>query len=516
MDPFNRYSKPSIHSSPRFTGPTATPMPSHGTSPTPLPNDRHRTAWKQPSSSPSSHVADIGVAPGQASIPHLREAIYDLDTTMASLLNQRKELQSHLEHAVRSQSPVLRLPGELLSSIFVIGVQAAEEEDQLMISCLMLVCRYWAEVAVDTPVLWSKITVGKHDSLNKACRKLARSKSVPVDLTINFDPRLGHASSVMESVVRAMDLFRPALWRARSFCLTVPNRAHAHAALLRCQENAPLLQVLTVRVSNSIGDDHHTRPPLPLFNGHTPRLRSCSFTSFNFNWDIRTVWRLRVLKLNGYFLDLAPSIETLLAILYECPDLEELVLRDISELADTDPFECLPGDENYRPSSQRVITLRHLKKVSIRCVGITRTRVILAHLSFPSLQDLDLGYLIDIRPIIHQLETQSLISLPLQRLHIESCVFSELKFGQLLRRLPSLTTLELIDCEDVSSCLLKVRNLSFRNESFLVGVRRFITIFALTRRAYRNRLRAIHGYAPGLKRSALRDARLYNQILSNC
>lgn len=73
------------------------------------------------------------------SIPHLREAIHSLDSKMARLMSQRRELESNLEQAVRSQSPVLRLPSELLSSIFVIGVFGMGEDNPVMVGTLMLV-----------------------------------------------------------------------------------------------------------------------------------------------------------------------------------------------------------------------------------------------------------------------------------------------------------------------------------------------------------------------------------------
>lgn len=58
---------------------------------------------------------------------------------MAFLMSQRHELESHLEQAVRLQSPVLRLPTELLSSIFVMGVLGMGDENPVMVPTLMLV-----------------------------------------------------------------------------------------------------------------------------------------------------------------------------------------------------------------------------------------------------------------------------------------------------------------------------------------------------------------------------------------
>jgi hypothetical protein len=68
---------------------------------------------------------------------------------MASLMSQRRDLESRLEQAVRLQSPVLRLPSELLSSIFIIGVLGDLEDGEsehpdegdvtVMLPALMLV-----------------------------------------------------------------------------------------------------------------------------------------------------------------------------------------------------------------------------------------------------------------------------------------------------------------------------------------------------------------------------------------
>jgi len=369
---------------------------------------------------------------------------------MASLMSQREELESHLAQAVRLQSPIQRLPCEILASIFVTGVFEADDEDPLMVSTLMLVCRYWSDVAINTPVLWSNIAVSTHDSLEKAQRKLRRSKSYPLDITINFGPRNEQSSNVTESVIHAMDLVRPALWRTKSFSLSVPNRPQAHAALIRCREDAPLLEFLSIRIFHSMQDDHYSSPPLPLFNGHTPRLRSCSFTSFNFAWNIQVVSRLRVLKLGGYWNVFSPSVPTLLQILNECPELEEFALRNLS---DADSDACDYG-QTWIPT--KLVHLPRLVKASFYYAGITRMRMILNQLSFPALQTLELCYLDDLTPLLERLKLQSLTAFPLRHLRIESSFFNELKFVSLLSRLQSLVSLELVDCEDASSHLLKV------------------------------------------------------------
>ncbi|KIK91637.1 hypothetical protein PAXRUDRAFT_13684 [Paxillus rubicundulus Ve08.2h10] len=404
------------------------------------------------------------VCGSHGSIPLLREALNSLDTRMASLLDQRRELESHLEQAARSQSPVYRLPEELLSSIFVVGVCELGDEDPLLVSSLMLVCRFWRDVAINTPELWANICVSPHDSLDKARRRLARSKSVPLDITVNFSPRVENATGVMENIVRAMDLVRPALWRARSFRLSVPNRPQAHAALLRCKEDAPHLETLSICIFHSMQEGHYSSPYLPLFNGHTPRLRSCSFTSFNFGWDRRLLSGLRVLQLGGYWNGFSPSVDKLLDVLRGCPSLEELALRNMS---DVDPDASIPLEQHCTTT---VVKLPRLTKASFSYAGNMRIRMLLSQISFPALESLDFCYLDDLTPVLEHLRQQSLTSLPLRHLHIESSFFNEPKFVFLLKRLMSLTTLELIDVEDVSGFLLTVSfyfcpELQFHNQA---------------------------------------------------
>jgi hypothetical protein len=332
-----------------------------------------------------------------------------------------------------------------------------------MVSChvnilhfvLNLSSRYWAEVALDTPVLWSKISISPHDSLEKARRKLSRSKSCPLDISIDFGPRVEYTNSVTEQVIHAMDVIRPALWRTRSFSLCVPNRPQAHAALSRCQEDVPLLESLTIQVHHSIQDDRYSNSILPIFKGQTPRLRSVSLTSFNFGWDLRLVSSLRVLKLEGYFNGQAPSSSTIVGILRQCPELEELALRNMSNV-DSEPCYGMIPEEFDTPPTSKPVRLPKLTKVSFYYSGLAFTRQIMSQITFPNLESLEMCYLENVSPILQLLYTQALTRLPMQYLRIESCFFNEPKLVNLLRRLTSLTKLELVDIEDASSSLLKV------------------------------------------------------------
>jgi len=75
----------------------------------------------------------------QERISSLREAINTLDIQMADLMSQRQALKAQLEQQVRLQSPVVRLPSELLSSIFVMGVLGMGDGNPVIVPTLMLV-----------------------------------------------------------------------------------------------------------------------------------------------------------------------------------------------------------------------------------------------------------------------------------------------------------------------------------------------------------------------------------------
>lgn len=401
-----------------------------------------------------------------SSIPHLREALNSLESQMANLMFERRKLESRLEQAVRQQAPVYRLPRELLGSIFEIAVHPQDEEDAVLLSTLMLVCRDWTELAFNTPTLWSRIIIDNSKSIPRARRKLARSMSVPLDIWIQFGPQLTDtpgSQTVTELVVHAMDILRPAMWRWRTFRLAVPSRSQAHAALAQCKEPAPLLEDLAIQIHHVLQEDSFAKPPPVLFQGELPRLRTCAITSFNFGWNVGLVSGLRVLKLGGYWNGFAPSVGTILNVLRACPTLEELALRNMSDVEsgycpdyDWKGTQTMILNSAYFPKESDMICLPRLKSASFYYAGIERMHAVFSQLLFPALERVEFSFLENLTPIIKHLKRQSFTSLPLRHLRIESCFFNELKLVRLLNRLPTLRTLELVDVEDISSDFLRV------------------------------------------------------------
>ncbi|KAL1744427.1 hypothetical protein HDZ31DRAFT_38720 [Schizophyllum fasciatum] len=405
--------------------------------------------------------------PPPVAIARLRAAIDTVDAQMAGLITERSTLETNLERAVRLQSPVNRLPSELLAAVFTLAVNS--DDDPAMLSALMLVCRYWAQLAIATPCLWSTIAVSAHESLERVRRRLERSKACPLDVSICFEQRAElasictpeqHKHRIMDRVVRAMDLIRPALWRTRRFRLAVPTRAHAHAALARCREDAPLLEALAVEIAEPAHGEPSPASMLPLFNGCTPRLRACALASFNFGWQgaPNFLSHLRVLALGGYFNGAAPDPATLLAVLRACPELEELALRNVhdpEEPMDRSLAFCVPSNATVTAAASRGLALPALRRLSLYSVGSTLAAALASALVLPALEAVELCYLQDVGPLVQLLHEQSLTRLPLRALRVEASYLDEVRFASLIRRLTSLTRLELVDIDDISPAFLK-------------------------------------------------------------
>ena len=154
-----------------------------------------------------------------------------------------------------------------------------------------------------------------------------------------------------------------------------------------------------------------------------------------------------MIKFDGYWNGSDPSTAMILGILRACPGVRELTLRNLSDVSES----------RTTSSSADLIHLPRLTKITLYYSGSNRTLSVLDRISFPALERIDIGYLDDAGPFFDILHRQSLSTLPLQHLRAESVYFSEAKLVRLLQRLPRLHSLDLVDVEDLSSDVLKVR-----------------------------------------------------------
>jgi len=86
------------------------------------------------------------------------------------------------------------------------------------------------------------------------------------------------------------------------------------------------------------------------------------------------------------------------------------------------------------------------------CLKYLKQQTVL-HSGFDNVYEYEYGYR----------DTAEVALFPLKSMRVEASLFSELKFLRLLRRLPFLERLDLVDIEDVSGNLLKVCSAFFPN-----------------------------------------------------
>ncbi|KAI0640977.1 hypothetical protein C8Q79DRAFT_426883 [Trametes meyenii] len=247
----------------------------------------------------------------------------------------------------RNHSPISNLPVEILSKIFVQAShpKAHTREDLWFISPwarpwlhILLVCRYWHDVALHTTTLWQQIQVHKVEWLELS---LSRSRKAPVDVAMyNMD--------VIPSVLPLLH-----------------NSAHRLRTLIFFRlvddEDAALLQInlfgaVALPILEEIALHQHGQTALPLMsmaNCQLPSLRRLHLESVHIPWSSPVFNNLRELQLIFFECDTGGRAEIafgdFLAVLGRIPGLEVLVL-DVTEFIIFRDPHLISGLENATPS----------------------------------------------------------------------------------------------------------------------------------------------------------------------
>lgn len=148
-------------------------------------------------------------------------------------------------------SPLATLPPELLSIILLLETSKRRYpclrgpyHDRP--SLLSHVCRYWRAVALNTPLLWKRISVNKADmERGRVAEMLRRSQEVPICLYYEVEP---------EDEDKAIALLRPSLYRTRTLNLFL-SRESIPPLVLTILLHTITLRKLVIR--------HSTGTPLP-------------------------------------------------------------------------------------------------------------------------------------------------------------------------------------------------------------------------------------------------------------
>ncbi|THH08888.1 hypothetical protein EW145_g2395 [Phellinidium pouzarii] len=188
------------------------------------------------------------------------------------------------------------------------------------------VCRRWRQVAINTPVLWTKLNFDEPAPFNKSTEWILRSKLSPLDITIDItlpdeiSPLVNEATHLLpvvgdrfhespkmtaikdeaaHDILIILALILPHVSHWRSFELSVSTYLHMRIALTFLQKcdadsGAPLLETLSLYCHDD-NEDQEFEHFVPeefqghhylLFGGNIPKLSQVGLWGVHLDWNM--------------------------------------------------------------------------------------------------------------------------------------------------------------------------------------------------------------------------------------
>ncbi|KAG8909578.1 hypothetical protein FRC02_007718, partial [Tulasnella sp. 418] len=279
-----------------------------------------------------------------ASVQEVDEEIQklcSLCTAFQSAVEAQISKYNHLRNLLTS--PILRLPNELISEIFILVIESTHEKQRYKeLHSLQLVCNRFHQVSEATPSLWSFIDVPtSKDPLPMTQILLQKSRDVPLDIYL-------HATFYRENdILRLFDLVFPHCHRWRTFicdymCLApvLPSFLSTDWVAEFTQYMEQLTQLHTPHL-RKFSVEGGKRPGTPRFNlkfhrNFAPRLQHLDMDSVTIPWDSTLLSRLTYLRVRARDVDCALTRDQYLQVLSACPELEEIYLLGLNDIRTED------------------------------------------------------------------------------------------------------------------------------------------------------------------------------------
>ncbi|EJC98174.1 uncharacterized protein FOMMEDRAFT_31951 [Fomitiporia mediterranea MF3/22] len=200
--------------------------------------------------------------------PMLAEVV-QIDETISKLEAELSSLRLKRLKVLADNALINSVPPEVLSRIFELGVH----ESQQLLPVISLVSKYWRELALATPTLWSYITMdhdwnyGHGAELLRKIRTYmdrAQAAKILVDLDFRYAESLAEARAIMQAL-------NPHLARCFSFRVSVPDWDWMAVVAEQCDNMHASLEALALRIDPGDSED---AAPVPLLDGVYPRLTS--------------------------------------------------------------------------------------------------------------------------------------------------------------------------------------------------------------------------------------------------
>lgn len=236
--------------------------------------------------------------------------IRELESKLADLRTKRNAL-----------SLAMKLPAELWGSIFNHCRESAKGgygymNPNLRWLPVITVCRRWREITLNTPYLWSTISITwDHQALVEV---LDRSGNAPVSLQM-----MAGGSSSSALLIKAVSLVMGHIDRLEELDICADDEYITKVTPL-LNKPAPALRKLTLSDPDSC-EDEDEELDLNMLCGQAPSLRDVTIVGFRINMGSSFFSGLTKLDITRY--DSRPSAEEFFGALTACPSIQELSLQ---------------------------------------------------------------------------------------------------------------------------------------------------------------------------------------------
>lgn len=286
-------------------------------------------------------------------------AKYPQDTLVAEIQRLALFVPESLikELEPKRHAPVDRLPDDILSHIFLLGLREAHADDwafekpQRYQGLISLVCHRWRAVMEGTPLAWINITVLDRQPFTITKRFLRLSRTCLINIAINWreflpeDQRVPLKAYNVNEMDHLFGLLWPEAHRWRNLSVAVEDYSLIRYVIQGLQwVAAPNLRMLWLSRHDVEEQEEDLVPPeeatkYRLFQSTTgaPRLRDVTLWGAHIDWSSPFLSsNLRKLALCFHYVDVRPEPRRFLEILSSSSEtLEELTLESSGPIFDS-------------------------------------------------------------------------------------------------------------------------------------------------------------------------------------
>ncbi|KAG8988199.1 hypothetical protein FRB94_003217 [Tulasnella sp. JGI-2019a] len=224
------------------------------------------------------------------------------------------------DRAMCSSAPIYCLPDELLIKIFavVLALDCSDGGHRPLIT-LGLVSTNWSRIVFETPSLWGHISSSHSDEENRAAIRLSKGYTLRVDYD---DDQLEQGGGYEAAFIRSASQ-EAHRWQSADLRLGNNTLPLLHDFVTLAVPRLEELRINCDRVSEAVLEGVSIDI---LGGGVADRLRHVMLCDFPIPWNSHLFARLETLSIITTLAFLAPTTDEITAILRQCPELREFSL----------------------------------------------------------------------------------------------------------------------------------------------------------------------------------------------